>query len=95
MRLRQRVIDGVYWRELGQKTHRGMEGRALEGLETGGRVFGYRTVRGEDRTARLEVNQAESTTVRLIFELYAGGNSLKGIARKLNADGVTSPQPRR
>jgi site-specific DNA recombinase len=36
------LIDAVYWRELGQKTHRGMQGLALRGFHTGGRCFGYR-----------------------------------------------------
>ena len=34
------LIDAVYWRELAQKTHRGMQGQALRGLHTGGRCFG-------------------------------------------------------
>ena len=38
------LIDSVYSREIAQKTHRGLEGRAIEGLATGGRCFGYRTV---------------------------------------------------
>jgi len=38
------LIDSVYSRELGLKTHRGMQGCALKALHTGGRVFGYRSV---------------------------------------------------
>ncbi len=87
------LIDAVYWRELGQKTHRGMQGRALQGLATGGRVFGYRTIRGEDGSAQLVVKGKEAEIIRLIFSLYLKGNSLKWISHKLNADGVISPRP--
>jgi DNA invertase Pin-like site-specific DNA recombinase len=38
------LIDSAYWRELATKTHRGMEGKALKGMATGGRCFGYETV---------------------------------------------------
>ncbi len=89
------LIDAVYWRELGQKTHRGMQGRALKGLATGGRCFGYRSVKAEDGSTRLEVDEAEAETVRRIFRLYAGGYSLKRIAHELNKEGVLSPQPQK
>lgn len=87
------LIDAVYWRELGQKTHRGMEGKALKGMATGGRCFGYRTVRGEDGGAVLRVKETEAAIVRQVFELYASGLSLKRITRKLNSQGVRSPRP--
>ncbi len=87
------LIDAVYWRELGQKTHRGMEGRARQGLATGGRCFGYRSIKAEDGSTRLEVNGADAETVRRIFRTYAGGYSLKRIAHELNKEGVRSPEP--
>ena len=89
------LIDTVYWRELAQKTHRGMQGRALEGLATGGRCFGYRTVRAEDGSARLEVKPEDAEIIRRIFEMYGGGLSLKRIAWQLNREGVRSPQPQK
>jgi hypothetical protein len=89
------LIDAVYWRELATKTHRGMQGRALEGLATGGRCFGYRSATGENGTMRLEREPAEAETVRRIFELYRSGQSLKRIAWMLNAEGVISPQPQK
>ena len=48
------LIDAVYWRELGQKTHRGMQGLALRGLHTGGRCFGYTSVKSEDGSPGLK-----------------------------------------
>ena len=89
------LIDAVYWRELATKTHRGMQGRALEGLATGGRCFGYRSTTGENGTMRLECEPTEAETVRRIFELYRSGQSLKRIAWQLNAEGVQSPQPQK
>jgi hypothetical protein len=42
------LIDGVYSRQLGLKTHHGMQGCALSAYHTGGRVFGYRSIRDVD-----------------------------------------------
>jgi site-specific DNA recombinase len=42
------IADSLYIKELAKKTHRGVEGRALQGLHTGGRCFGYRSVPIED-----------------------------------------------
>src|SRR5579863_6018502 len=52
------LVDSLFIRELAKKTHRGLEGRALEGLHTGGRCFGYsNTVTPEG--VRLQINEAE------------------------------------
>jgi site-specific DNA recombinase len=88
------LIDSVYWRELAQKTHRGMQGRALRGDATGGRCFGYKTITNDSGT-RLCINTDEAETVGRIFRMYSGGISLKGIARQLNAEGVTSAKPQK
>src|SRR5258708_2275404 len=49
------MMDQVYIKELAKKTHRGLEGRALKGLHTGGRCYGYdnvpdQTITGADGT---------------------------------------------
>ena len=44
---------------------------------------------------RLEAREEEGGTVRRIFEMYAGGNSLQKIAKQLNVEGVISPQPQK
>jgi DNA invertase Pin-like site-specific DNA recombinase len=67
------LIDGVYSRELGLKTHRGMQGCALKALHTGGRVFGYRSERGPDGV-RLEIVENEAATIRRMFDLYSKAN---------------------
>ena len=90
------LIDAVYWRELGQKTHRGMQGLALRGLHTGGRCFGYSSVKSADGSACLEVNPSQAEIINRIYRLYAeAGFSMKRIAHTLNSEGVPAPQPQK
>jgi site-specific DNA recombinase len=90
------LIDAVYWRELAQKTHRGMTGLAIRGLHTGGRCFGYRSVKDSEGGAHLEINENEAIVVRRIFRLYADSRlSLKKVAYRLNEEHVPSPQPQK
>ena len=53
------LVDSLYIKELGKKTHRGLEGRALQGLHTGGRCFGYDNLR-EGESVRLQINRSEA-----------------------------------
>ncbi|MGB6395391.1 MAG: recombinase family protein [Bradyrhizobium sp.] len=87
------LVDSLYIKELAKKTHRGLEGRALKGLCTGGRCYGYDNIREGD-AVRQQINAAEAVIVRRIFELAANDFSLKTIARTLNAERVPSPRPR-
>jgi site-specific DNA recombinase len=101
------IVDSLYIKELAKKTHRGVEGRALQGLHTGGRCFGYRSVPIEDLTRRdtygrpriagvqLEIERDQAAIVRRIFTDYAAGDSIKTIAKRLNAERVPSPSPYR
>lgn len=88
------IFDHMYVKELSKKTHRGLEGRALRGLHTGGRIYGYNIIKA-DGGKRLEVNEAEATVVRRIFGMSAEGASLKTIAKTLNAEGVPAPRARK
>jgi site-specific DNA recombinase len=100
------LVDGLYIKELASKTKRGLEGKALAKLHTGGRIFGYRSVPIEDANrrdqynrpviagVRLAVDAAQAKIVRRIYSLYASGFSLKAITKQLNAEHVRSPQPR-
>ena len=87
------LVDSLFIKELAKKTHRGLEGRALKGLCTGGRCYGYNNIREGD-AVRQQINAAEAVIVRRIFELAANDFSLKTIAKTLNAEGVPSPRPR-
>lgn len=69
-------------RETSYRTRRGLEGRALAGQSTGGRVYGYRGAQIEPQEARW---------VRGIYEQAATGLSLSRIASWLAAQGVPSP----
>ena len=100
------IVDQIYIKDLAKRTFRGVEQLALQGLHTGGRVFGYRHVPIESATerdsygraaiegVRLAIDENQAPTIRRIFERYAAGHSMKRIAIDLNHDGILSPQPR-
>jgi DNA invertase Pin-like site-specific DNA recombinase len=91
--------NAVYLDDLSYKTHRGLMGLVEDGLSTGGKLFGYRTVPMPDQPgavkrqvrARIEVDPVEAEIVRRIFSDYAGGLSMEKIAHALNRDGVPFP----
>lgn len=85
------LVDSLYIKELGKKTHRGLEGLALTGFHTGGSCFGYQSEKVGDKT-RLRVDEEEAAIVRRIFEMSASGFSLKKIAKQLNEEGVPPPR---
>lgn len=84
------LVDSLFLKELAKKTHRGMEGLALRGMHTGGRVYGYRSIPVEGGGAKLTVFEPEAVVVRRIFEMSANGKSLKKIAKQLNAESIRS-----
>lgn len=96
------LVNDLYLEDLRAKTHRGLEARARDGLSTGGRVFGYRTValtESERRPgtakdaapARYEIDAGEAAVVLRIFREYAEGRGLRAIAHRLNAEGLPYP----
>lgn len=85
------LVDSLYIKELAKKIHRGLEGLALAGFHTGGKCFGYRSVKVDDRV-RLEIDEEEAEVVRRIFEMSASGISLKKITAALNVEGVAPPR---
>jgi DNA invertase Pin-like site-specific DNA recombinase len=87
------LVDSLYIKELAKKTHRGLEGRALQGLHTGGRCFGYDNI-NDGTGVRQQINRKEAQIVRRIFEMAAEGCSLKTIAKNLNRDRVPPARPR-
>jgi site-specific DNA recombinase len=101
------MMDEQYLIDLGDKVHRGQEGRVLKGLQPGGRCYGYRNVPIEDPSrqgkygrpaisgVRLEIHEEEAIVIVRIFRMYADGMSLATIAKCLNAEGVLAPQPPR
>jgi site-specific DNA recombinase len=101
------MMDEQFLVSLGEKVHRGQEGRALKGMHPGGKVFGYRNTPIEDPTrtgkygraavsgVKLELDEVEAPIVERVFSMYANGSSLAAIAKILNAEGVQAPQPPR
>ncbi len=85
------LVDSLYIKELSKKTHRGLEGLALQGLHTGGNCFGYRNVRVGEHV-RLEIEENQAVTVVRIFKMASEGMSLKRIAKTLNREGVAPPR---
>jgi site-specific DNA recombinase len=79
------------------ETHRGLEGRALTGFWTGGRVFGFSTI-GEPNPPDPEhprklpvINEDQAAVVRRVFALYRDGSGFRQIAAELNRMGVQAP----
>ncbi|HLH38341.1 MAG TPA: recombinase family protein [Bryobacteraceae bacterium] len=87
------LVDSLYIKELGRKTHRGLDGQVLRGFHAGGRCFGYRIER-EAGGARLVIEEREAELVRRIFEMSADGMSLKAIATTLNREQIPTSRPR-
>ena len=88
------ITDSLYVKELAKKTHRGLEGKFLNGLSAGGRCLGYASVPVESGGVRWVINEEEKKIVIEIFELSAGGSSLKSIAGILNESKIPPPQKR-
>jgi len=95
-------IDEQYIACLARKVRRGQEARVMNGFTSGGRCFGYRSVRvetpsGEDAMGRatavdtrLEIIESEAETIRRVYEMFADGVSVPAIAKTLNAETVAT-----
>lgn len=94
------LVNDTFLQLIKSETTRGLEGRALAGFWTGGRVFGYRTVKEENPPdpehprAVPVIDVVEAATVRRVFELYAEGHGLRQIAGMLNREGLAAPYDR-
>ena len=77
-----------------QRTYDAMLRKAKAGHVTGGVVFGYDNVRVEGGPVVRRINDAEAAVVREIFALSASGVGVRGIAKRLNAQGALCPRPR-
>lgn len=85
-------------RDIGKKTHRGLDGQVERGYHAGGLSYGYRSVvagldtKGEPIGHQLEVDQAEAEHVRWIFDRFAAGWSCQRIASDLNRRAIAAPR---
>ena len=73
-----------------EKTIRGMSAKARDGLRMGGRLYGYRPVKGEPGV--VEVDPEQAAIVRRIFSMYISGDTPRTIAHKLTAEGIRGPR---
>ena len=91
------TMNALFLKDLGQKTHRGLEGRIKAGKSAGGLSFGYRVVReitanGMVSTGDRAIDEAEAVIVRRIFTLYVTGCPPGVIAKTLAAEGIRGPR---
>lgn len=91
------LVNDTFLQLVKAETHRGLEGRALAGFWTGGRVYGYRTIEEEqpqdpEHPRKLPViDEEEAARIRRVFELSAEGVGARAIAARLNAESVEAP----
>lgn len=100
------IINECFLDDLRDRTLRGMQGRFVRGLHTGGRIYGYQSVPVYDpagRTdaaghpltlgAQLRVEPHQAEIVRQIFAWFSQGLGLRTIADRLNTQTIPfSPQ---
>ncbi|MBC2836516.1 recombinase family protein [Paragemmobacter straminiformis] len=89
------TFSAMFLEDLREKTRRGLEGKVKDGLNAGGRAYGYRPAideRGNPITGRLVIDENEAIIIRRIFREYAAGDSPLKIAARLNAEGIPSPR---
>ena len=91
------TMSALFLKELGQKTHRGVEGVVLAGRSGGGLSFGYRVRRGlrangTPVTGELEIDPDQADIIRRVFVSYARGLLPRAVARRLNTEGVRGPR---
>lgn len=91
------LVNDTFLQMVKTETHRGLEGRALQGFATGGRTYGFATIQEEnppdlEHPRRVPIpNKSEAPIVRRIFELFAAGHTSREIAFVLNEEGVPAP----
>jgi site-specific DNA recombinase len=91
------LVNDTFLQLVRKETHRGLEGRALQGFATGGKCFGYTTV-VEENPPQPEhprkvpvIDPAEAAIVQRAFQMFADGGSYHEIARTLNEERIAAP----
>jgi len=90
------TMNALFLKDLGQKVHRGVEGRVRQGRSGGGLCYGYEVAReldscGEPVRGERRINEDEATIIHRICREFAAGRSPRMIAMQLNAEGVPGP----
>ena len=84
------TMSALFIKDLADKTRRGLEGRVRKGRSGGGKAYGYRVVKGDERGGR-EIIQEQAETVNRVFSEFATGMSPNQIAHGLNNDQIPGP----
>ncbi|MGC3999593.1 MAG: recombinase family protein [Anaeromyxobacter sp.] len=91
------LVNDTFLQLVKTETHRGLEGRAIAGFSTGGRVYGYVTEPEpnppdpEHPRQVILIHDVQAAVVRRIFRLYAEGRSFAAVAALLNHEGIAAP----
>ena len=91
------LVNDTFLQLVKKETHRGLEGRALQGFATGGKCYGYSSVQEEnppdpEHPRRVPVIEPpEAAVVVRVFEMFVAGRSCQAIAHVLNDEGIPAP----
>jgi DNA invertase Pin-like site-specific DNA recombinase len=91
------LVNDTFLQLVKKETHRGLEGRAIQGFATGGKCYGYSSVQEEnppdpEHPRRISViDQREAEVVLRIFQDFVAGRSCQRIAHALNGEGTPAP----
>lgn len=86
------LVGQLYREDNAHKVRRGLAGRVGQGLNAGGKAYGYLPVAGEK--GKRSIIEAEAEIVRRIFEEYVAGRTPREIAHDLNNERVPPPRGR-
>jgi site-specific DNA recombinase len=93
----QGLVAQMQREETAKMVKRGMEPKAAEGRNMGGRAYGYRVpelAEGVFHIGKLEVYEPEAKIIRRIFDEFISGKTPRQIAYGLNEDKVPPPRGR-
>ena len=91
------TMNALFLKTLKEKIRRGQAGQVRRGKVPCNKAYGYDVVKEFDAKGELirgerKINEVEAKIVQEIFEDYASGISPRAIAKKLNGQGIASPQ---
>jgi site-specific DNA recombinase len=86
------LVGQLYREDNAHKVRRGLAGRVGQGLNAGGRAYGYAPVVGEK--GKRTIVEAEAEIVRRIFDEYVAGRTPREIAYDLNNECILPPRGR-
>jgi site-specific DNA recombinase len=86
------LVGQLYREDNAHKVRRGLAGRIGQGLNAGGKAYGYAPAAGQ-KGKRIIV-EAEAKIVQRIFEEYVAGRTPREIAYDLNIESISPPRGR-